>query len=96
MHREVSSSLLLWYSIMFFPLVALIDMLHVLASGDRYFLHFHIGWGGSSVVGCTASFPMAVHINQESVVLADIFAPTPGPTGLPDIQVFGFDDSIQL
>jgi hypothetical protein len=39
---------------------------------------------------------MAVYINQQSTVLTDIFAPTLGPTGLPDIQVFGLNNSIQL
>jgi hypothetical protein len=68
----------------------------VLASGGRYLVFFDIWWGGSYVVGCATSFLMAILVDQKSAVLTDTFAPSPGPTGLPNIQVFCLDDSIQL
>jgi hypothetical protein len=39
---------------------------------------------------------MALLVDQKSAVITDTFAPCLGPTGLPNIQVFCFDDSIQL
>jgi hypothetical protein len=68
----------------------------ILASGDRCFAHFDICWRGLYVVGYTTSFPIAIHIDQDSIVITDTFAPSLGPTGLPNIQVFCLDGSIQL
>jgi hypothetical protein len=70
---------------MAFPLVLLVVMVPILASSNRCFIHFDIGWGGSNIVGCTTSFLVAIHINQKSTVIIDTFAPTPGLIGLPDI-----------
>jgi hypothetical protein len=39
---------------------------------------------------------MALLIDQKSAVITDMFAPSPGPAGLPNIQVFCSDGSIQL
>jgi hypothetical protein len=48
------------------------------------------------MVGRTTSFLMAILVDQKSTVITDTFAPPPGPTGPPNIQVFCLDDSIQL
>jgi hypothetical protein len=76
--------------------VLFILVVPVLASGGRYLIFFDIWWGGSYVVGCATSFLMAILVDQKSAVITDTFAPSPGPTGLPNIQVFRLDNSIQL
>jgi hypothetical protein len=68
----------------------------ILASGDRCIIPLDIWWGGSSVVGCTTSFLMAILVDQKSAVITDTFAPSPGPTGLLNIHVFCPDDCVQL
>jgi hypothetical protein len=68
----------------------------IITSRDRCIIPFDIWWGGSYVIGCTTLFLMAILIDQKSTVIIDTFAPSPGPTGLPNIQVFCLDDSIQL
>jgi hypothetical protein len=82
---ENCSSLPFRYSIMAFPVLLLVVMVPVLTSRDRCFIHLDIGWGGSNIVGCSTSFLVTIHINQESTVITVMFAPPPGPTGLPDI-----------
>jgi hypothetical protein len=74
--------------------VLFIMVVPILASGDRYLIPFDIWWGGLYVIGCTILFLMAILVDQKSTVITDIFAPSPGPTGLPNIQVFCLDDSI--
>jgi hypothetical protein len=76
--------------------VLFIVVVPVLTSRGRYLVFFDIWWGGSYIVGCATSFLMAILVDQKSAVIIDTFAPSPGPTGLPNIQVFCPDDSIQL
>jgi hypothetical protein len=76
--------------------VLFVVVVPVLASGGRYLIFSNIWWGGSYVVGCTTSFLVAILVDQKSAVITDTFAPSPGPTGLPNIQVFCLDDSIQF
>jgi hypothetical protein len=68
----------------------------VLASRGRYLVFFDIWWGGSYIIGYAISFLMAILVDQKSTIITDIFAPFPDPIGLPNIQVFCLDDSIQL
>jgi hypothetical protein len=76
--------------------VLFIMVVPVLASGGRCLVPSDIWWGGSYIVGGTTSFLMAILIDQKSAVITDTFAPSPGPTGLPNIQVVCLDDSVQL
>jgi hypothetical protein len=76
--------------------VLFIMVVPVFASGGRNLIFFDIWWAGSLVVGCATSFLMAVLVDQKSAVITDTFAPSPGPTGLPNFQVFCLDDSIQF
>jgi hypothetical protein len=68
----------------------------ILASGDRYFVYPDVGWGGSSLVGCTTSFFVSIQVDQKCTIVADTFTLPPSLTGLPDIQVFCPDDGIQF
>jgi hypothetical protein len=94
--RENRSVLSLGHFVMASSEVLFIIMVPILASGDRCLVHLDVGWRRSNVVGCTTLFLVAIHINQESTVIIDTFAPPPGPIGLPDIDAFGLDNSIQL
>jgi hypothetical protein len=76
--------------------VLFIMVVPVLASAGRCLVPSDIWWGGSCIVGSTTSFLMAILIDQKSAVITDTFAPSPGPTGLPNIQVFCLDDGVQL
>jgi hypothetical protein len=76
--------------------VLFVMVVSILASRDRCLIPLDIWWGGSYVVGCATSFLIAILVDQNSAVITDTFAPSPGPTGLPNIQVFCLDDSIQL
>jgi hypothetical protein len=68
----------------------------ILASRGRYLIFFDIWWRGLYIVGRTTSFLIALLVDQKSAVITDTFAPSLGPAGLPNIQVFCLDDSIQL
>jgi hypothetical protein len=67
----------------------------ILTSGDRCLVHPDVGWGGSSLVGCTTSFFMSIQVDQKSKIVADMFTLPPSLTGLPDVQVFCHDHGIQ-
>jgi hypothetical protein len=76
--------------------VLFIMVVPILTSGGRCLISSDIWWGGSCILGGTTSFLMAILIDQKSAVITDTFAPSPGPTGLLNIQVFCLDDSVQL
>jgi hypothetical protein len=76
--------------------VLFIMVVPILTSGGRYLVPSDIWWGGSCIVGGTTSFLMAILSDQKSAVITDTFALSLGPIGLPNIEVFCLDDSIQL